>query len=116
MAVSCPGSPCCSHQTSLFFSSLCAQRLLRMSSGRLISGSPSEFWGGGVICARRFVENLLQVCLELGFYLLPGKAAEVEFLLGITFLLVFGFKLQSELATSAAVVSVALCTRHHSCM
>ena len=60
--------------------------------------------------------SLLQVCLELGFHFLPAQAADVEFLLGIAFLLLFGFKLQSELAANEAVTSVALCTRHHSCM
>ena len=86
-----------------------------MSSGWLISGSPTDA-RGGVICARGFIENLLQVCLELGFHLLPAQAADVEFLLGIAFLSLFGFKLQSELAANEAVISVALCTRHHSCM
>ena len=71
---------------------------------------------GGVICARGFVENLLQVCLELGFYFFPAQAADVEFLLGTAFLLLFGFKLQSELAANEAVISVALCTRHHTRM
>ena len=61
------------------------------------------------------MENVLQVCLEFGFHLLPAQA-DVEFLFGIAFLLVFGFKLQSELANNEPVISVALCTRHHSCM
>ena len=105
-----PGSPCCSHRASLSSSSLCAQGLLRMSSGWLPQNAR-----GGVIWARGFVANLLQVCLELGFHLLLAQAADVEFLLGIACLLLFGFKLQSELAANEAVISVALCTRHHFC-
>ena len=59
---------------------------------------------------------MLRVCLELGFHLLLAQAADVEFLLGIASLLVIRFNLQSELGTNEAVISVALCTRHHSCM
>ena len=51
-----------------------------------------------------------------GFHLLLTPAADVEFLLGITFLLEFGFELQFELAADKAMVSVALCTGHHSCV
>lgn len=56
-------------------------------------------------------------CLELGFHIIPAQAADVEFLLGITFLLEFWFKLHFELAAvDKAVISVALCTRQHSCV
>ena len=71
---------------------------------------------GGDIRARGFVEFLLQVCLELGFDHFPAQAADVEFLLGNTFLLEFGFELQFELAADEAMVSVALCTGHHLCV
>ena len=63
-----------------------------------------------------FVEFLLQVCLELGFHLVPAKIADVEFLHRVTFLLAFGFELQCELTAYQTEVSVALCAGHHPCV
>ena len=52
--------------------------------------------------------------MELRFHLFLTQAADIQLLYGISFLLRIGFELQSELALNATVVSVALCTGHHS--
>ena len=53
----------------------------------------SGVWGR-VINARRFIKILVQVSLELCFYLLLAQAADIELLYGISFLPTFGFELQ----------------------
>ena len=63
-----PGSPCFSQRTSLCSSSLCAEGLLWMSSGWLISGSPTECWERGHLCRgirREFAASLIGTWLSL---------------------------------------------------
>ena len=66
------------------------------------------------LCKEVFLASL-QICLELCFNFLPAKAADVELLHRIFFLLGFGFELQFEPATDEPVVSAALRTGHCSC-
>ena len=94
-------------------SPLCAQELLQMSSGWPISGSLTGCQGRGQTAWGNSLSFCCKSAWNLAFTSSRHRLPMFSFFT-VTFLL--GFELQFELAAYQTVVSVALCTGHHSCV